>query len=55
MERTRIAGLQLLFGWLNLAVGTVLGLVLFLSGVRLGGRWLDARGPELLAQVTVNR
>jgi ABC-2 type transport system permease protein len=44
-----------LFGWLNLAVGTVLGLGLFLAGVRLGGKWLDARGPELLAQVTVNR
>ena len=44
-----------LFGWLNLAVGTVLGLVLFVLGVRLGGKWLDARGPELLAQVAVNK
>jgi ABC-2 type transport system permease protein len=44
-----------LFGWLNLAAGIVLGLVLFAAGVRLGGRWLDARGPELLAQLTVNR
>lgn len=44
-----------LFGWINLAVGTVLGLVLFVVGVRLGGKWLDARGPELLAQVAVNR
>jgi ABC-2 type transport system permease protein len=44
-----------LFGWINLAAGTVLGLVLFVVGVRLGGKWLDARGPELLAQVAVNR
>jgi ABC-2 type transport system permease protein len=43
------------FGWANLAVGPLLGLALFVAGVRLGGKWLDARGPELLAQVTVNR
>ncbi|RAM35235.1 transporter [Arthrobacter globiformis] len=46
---------DLLFGWINLAVGPVLGAALFIVGVRVGGRWLDARGPELLAQVTVNR
>jgi ABC-2 type transport system permease protein len=44
-----------LFGWLNLTAGTALGLGLFVAGVRLGGKWLDARGPELLAQVSVNR
>jgi ABC-2 type transport system permease protein len=44
-----------LFGWINLAVGLMLGLALFVAGVRLGGRWLDARGPELLVQLTVNR
>jgi ABC-2 type transport system permease protein len=44
-----------LFGWLNLALGTILGVVLFVLGVRLGGKWLDARGPELLAQLAVNR
>jgi ABC-2 type transport system permease protein len=43
------------FGWANLAVGLMLGLVLFGAGIRLGGKWLDARGPELLAQLTVNR
>lgn len=43
------------FGWTNLAVGLILGLSLFVAGVRLGGKWLDARGPELLAQLTVNR
>ncbi len=44
-----------LFGWLNLALGTILGLALFGMGIRLGGKWLDARGPELLAQLAVNR
>ncbi|MCU1518501.1 MAG: transporter [Pseudarthrobacter sp.] len=43
------------FGWVNLAVGLMLGLALFVAGVRLGGKWLDARGPEMLAQLTVNR
>jgi ABC-2 type transport system permease protein len=43
------------FGWINLGVGPILGLVLFIAGVRLGGKWLDARGPELLAQLSVNR
>jgi ABC-2 type transport system permease protein len=33
----------------------LLGLVLFLVGVRLGGKWLDVRGPELFAQLSVNR
>lgn len=42
-------------GWLNLILGPVLGLVLFVVGVRIGGKWLDARGPELLAQVGVNK
>lgn len=42
-------------GWINLLLGPVLGLVLFAAGVRLGGKWLDARGPELLAQLAVNR
>ncbi|MGY2745845.1 transporter [Arthrobacter sp. UYCu723] len=42
-------------GWINLVLGPVLGLALFAGGVRLGGKWLDARGPELLAQLAVNR
>ncbi|WP_255768291.1 transporter [Pseudarthrobacter sulfonivorans] len=46
---------DVLFGWLNLVVGPVLGLVLFGVGIRIGGRWLDRRGPEMLAQLTVNR
>ena len=42
-------------GWINLAVGPLLGIALFITGVRLGGRWLDVRGPELFAQLSVNR
>lgn len=42
-------------GWANLVLGPVLGLALFTAGVRLGGKWLDARGPELLAELAVNR
>lgn len=42
-------------GWINLFVGPVLGLALLGAGVRLGGAWLDARGPELLAQLSVHR
>lgn len=42
-------------GWANLAAGLLLGPALLAGGVRLGGRWLDKRGPELLAQVAVNR
>lgn len=44
-----------LAGWANLVVGPVLGLVLFAAGVRLGGEWLDSRGPELFARLTANR
>ena len=43
------------FGWLNLVLGPALGLVLFVVGIRVGGSWLEARGPEMLAQLTVNR
>lgn len=46
---------NVLFGWTGLAAGLMLGPALFAGGVVLGGRWLDARGPELLAQLTVNR
>ncbi|NWL25865.1 transporter [Paenarthrobacter ureafaciens] len=42
-------------GWVNLAIGPLLGIALFITGVRLGGRWLDVRGPELFAQLSVNR
>lgn len=42
-------------GWINLAVGPVLGIALFAAGVHWGGRWLDVRGPELFAELSVNR
>ncbi|MFJ5955079.1 transporter [Paenarthrobacter sp. NPDC092416] len=42
-------------GWINLVVGPVLGVILLVIGVRLGGKWLDARGPEMFAQLTVNK
>lgn len=44
-----------LWGWFNLALGAALGFILFVAGIRLGGRWLDRRGPELFAQLSVNR
>ncbi|RKQ37167.1 hypothetical protein C1C97_003120 [Kocuria tytonis] len=40
-----------LWSWAALAVGLVEGAVLLWLGVRLGGKWLDARGPELLQEV----
>ncbi|MET3809047.1 transporter [Arthrobacter sp. UYEF3] len=51
----QLAGGSAVPGWICLALGPVLGVVLFVAGVSLGGRWLDARGPELLAQLAVNR
>lgn len=42
-------------GWINLVIGPLLGILLFVVGVRLGGKWLDARGPEMFAQLSVNR
>ena len=42
---------QVLFGWLGLATGIVLGIILLVVGVRVGGTVLDRRGPELLAQL----
>jgi ABC-2 type transport system permease protein len=38
-------------GWLALATGLTLGGVLLIAGVRIGGRMLDERGAELLAQL----
>ncbi|WP_077490152.1 transporter [Sinomonas mesophila] len=39
------------YGWASLAVGTVLGAALLAGGAALGGRVLDARGPELYASL----
>jgi ABC-2 type transport system permease protein len=40
-----------LLGWLSIPVGLIVGTALLVLGVRLGGRILDRRGPELLAQL----
>ena len=42
---------EAVWGWLGLAAGVVLGAVLLVVGVRIGGRVLDARAPELLQQL----
>ena len=43
------------FGWIGVGAGPVLGLAFFTAGIRLGGRWLDRRGPEMFAQLSNNR
>src|SRR5690606_6132615 len=40
---------DLVWGLLSIAVAIVLGGVLLVVGIRLGGRILERRGPELLA------
>jgi ABC-2 type transport system permease protein len=40
-----------LWGWIGLVAGIALGAVLLAVGIRMGGRLLDARAPELLAQL----
>ncbi|GAA2243462.1 transporter [Herbiconiux moechotypicola] len=40
-----------LLGWITLAVGFVLGAVVFVLGIRIGGRLLDQRGPAILSQL----
>jgi len=42
---------QPIFGWLSIVVGLMVGATLLFLGVRLGGRILDQRGPELLVQL----
>ncbi len=44
-----------LLSWLTLAAGILLGAGLLAAGIRIGGRWLDRRAPELLVAVTVNK
>ena len=39
------------WSWTALAVGLAEGVILLWVGVRVGGRWLEARGPELLQEV----
>lgn len=46
---------SLLLGWIALVTGVGLGTVLLVLGIRIGGRELDARGPELLTRLRVQR
>lgn len=43
------------WGWVSLVIGVVLGPVLCAFGIVLGGKWLDARGPELLGTISTYR
>ena len=42
-------------GWASLAVALLLSSILLITGVRVGGRMLDNRGPELLVQLQRQR
>ncbi|WBU38422.1 transporter [Homoserinibacter sp. YIM 151385] len=42
---------SVVLGWISLLVGLVLGAVVLVLGIRLGGRILDARAPELLTRL----
>lgn len=44
-----------LYGWLALGVGLVLGVVFLILGIRIGGRWMEKRMPELMQAVMVNK
>jgi len=46
-----IFGGSILFGWISLAVGVVLGVVFLLVGIHVGGRMLDRNGPVLLSRL----
>lgn len=48
-------GAGAVWGWVTLVVGIGLGSVLLAAGIRIGGRWLDQRGPEVLLAVSVNK
>ncbi|WP_026851645.1 hypothetical protein [Glaciibacter superstes] len=43
---------QVLFGWIALVVGVVLGAGLLVAGIRVGGARLDRSAAELLARLT---
>ncbi|WP_394159419.1 transporter [Galactobacter valiniphilus] len=51
---TLITGSALL-GWLTLVVGLLWGAGVLVLGVRIGGRWMEAREPELMQAVMLNR
>lgn len=43
------------WGWVGLVVGAVLGPALCAGGIWLGGKWMDARAPELFTTVSSYR
>ncbi|MER2134233.1 MAG: transporter [Arthrobacter sp.] len=43
------------WGWVTLALGIVYGSAALVAGIRIGGRWLDKRAPEVLLAVSVNK
>ncbi|AMM19124.1 hypothetical protein AX769_01965 [Frondihabitans sp. PAMC 28766] len=46
---------SLTLGWVTLVVGLLLGAALLVAGVRVGGRQLEQRAPELLARLRVQK
>lgn len=43
------------WAWILLGVGLVLGVIYLLAGLRIGGKWLEARWPELMQATVLNR
>lgn len=43
------------WSWTALALGVGWGCAAMVLGIRIGGTWVDRRGPELLAQVAVHK
>ncbi|CEA08544.1 hypothetical protein BN1051_01898 [Arthrobacter saudimassiliensis] len=43
------------WSWTALALGVGWGIAVMVMGIRIGGTWVDRRGPELLAQVAVHK
>ena len=43
------------WGWAALVLGIGWGCAAMVLGIRIGGSWMDRRGPELLAQVAVHK
>ena len=50
-----VFGLGSVWGWVTLVLGVVYGAAALVAGIRIGGRWLDKRAPEVLLAVTVNK
>ena len=43
------------WGWVTLVLGVVYGSAAMIAGIRIGGKWLDRRAPEVLLAVSVNK